>query len=186
MVIKKLVDKSNCSRVWSEHLKTLDCWDKFFFFGCPFVVSLILCLLNVSIDKDFYSNLGTAYSVVSAILLSFLAIVYDMILNEKEKVREKQNKTKKELLKEVVPNVGFTILVSLVGLLFVLVFFCNIEIQNIFGFDVTKIVNFLNYWGRILLKFTHIYIAVLFLLSFLMVLKRLHGLLLNETKNETN
>lgn len=187
-MLKRLIDKTNCSRIWIEHLKTLDILDKVFFFGLPaFISSIFVYGFKIEIKDEFYTNLGTAYSVFSAILLTFLVISFEMALQEKNKEHDKQNNLKKELLEEVVPNVGFTILISLAGLILVLLHGIKIESPTINSIGQINVSDTIKYvWATIpqMIEFCHVYIATLFILSFLMVLKRLYCLLLSEVKKK--
>lgn len=190
--------KLNISGIIKGHLNTLKSLDKkkyemreIFIFGIlPLLIAFIFSLkLNMNSEK--ISLIITAFSIFIGFLLNLLLLLYDLLFkarnsenlvrSELEKVREERRlnsreksklnfiEDKKNLLKEIYSNISFLIFLStsIVVFCFPFIIKANIFLQH-----------------KELIKkgliFIMLYLIFLFILTLLMVLKRINNLLKNE------
>lgn len=160
----KLFDKVNIILIIQNHLATLkndnskkpEASDYFTFLFIPIVVSAILIYFKVLLSSEAINILITTLSILVGLLFNVIVLIFDIIK------RDASNKTKNLVLKELFSNISFTILISILTITFTLfTFFENSLAKVIF----TGIVYFL---------------LSLFMLTVLMILKRMHKLFSNE------
>ena len=126
--------------------------------------------------KESLANaLTTSFSIFSALLFNLLLLVYD--ISEKDSnlsnknlpdlVAQKRQNSRRKLLQEVYINVSFSILIATVAVVLLLFYFLLDTIGNSsIVCTFTKVVAFGVY-----------YLAIQFLLTLFMVLKRIYRLL---------
>jgi len=168
-----MIDKINISKIIKDHVSSLkdyntgnySCYDLLLFFGIPLLFTFILVYYNISLSENIISILITAFSIFAALLFNLLILIYDIIQRSKKDV----NKLKIKFIKEIYANISFSILVSIV-LVFFLLSICFIETNQM--------------WVLLIpLQFVIYYFTLLFLLTLLMILKRIHVLLSKEIED---
>lgn len=168
-----MFNKINIKQIIADHLATLQSFrtgkvsigDLVVFFGLPGVLSaLIVWLLHYKLGRDFSNVLITSLSVFSALLFNLLLLIYD-ILRKEDKEKE-ESKLRRRFLKEIYANISFSILVSVITIILLLLLFVDIQNEGIIS-----IINFFIY-----------FLVTNFILTLLMVLKRVHILLSQEMK----
>jgi len=174
----KLFEKINIVKIISDHMATLKDYGKsryskldlFLFFILPLVISGASVYYGVALNKDLVGILINVFSIFAGLLLNLLVLMYSVISNAVKLAKESDPPTpeyavriKIDLLEQVFANISFEILLSSfnVILLAVSTLFSSDKANQIFS----------------LLIF---YLVVLFSLSLLMVLKRVHKLLSDE------
>ena len=169
-----MIDKINVSKIIKDHMSSFRDYrtnryrygDFLLFLGSPLFIALTLIYFNVLLSENVVSILITAFSIFTALLLNLLILVYDVVQKSKE---DSMNKLKTRFIKEIYVNISFSVLTSIL-LIFLLLFICFIGVYR------TKVL-------VIVLQFTVYYLTFLFLLTLLMVLKRVHVLLSNEMED---
>jgi hypothetical protein len=175
-----LLGKINISSIVGDHVKTLVDFrtgkgslnDLLLNVIAPVIVSLILVYTHVFLSDDIINILIAALSIFVGLLLNLLVLLFTIIDKIKEQLAQKFDKIdtefirsvflKKKYLKEIYSNISFSILISLISIILILFCSCSsIVIKTIF--------NFVSY-----------YFLILFLITILMVLKRVNILLSKE------
>jgi hypothetical protein len=171
---KQIVDgkgKINVLSILFHHIQTIkhetsgraSQSDLLIFIYLPVVIALIPIMSELELKVETVNLLITVLSILIGLLLNVLVLLYDLIN------RNGAIPLKRKLLKEVLHNITFAILLSLTSILFLLASLFLFS-RNLFGFfDLESFVDYL------------IYLFLLeFLVTLLMILKRIHVLLLSE------
>lgn len=174
----RLFDKINVVKIISDHMATLKDYGKskhskldlFLFFILPLIISVTLVYSGLLLNKDLVGILINVFSIFAGLLLNLLVLMYSVISNAVKLAKESTPPTpghaihiKITLLEQVFANISFEILLSCfnVILLAVSTLFSSREANLVFSFLI-------------------FYLVILFTLSLLMVLKRVHKLLSDE------
>lgn len=171
-----------------DHLRTLEdfemkrfSWADFsLFFIIPLIISAILVRSNILIDNNIITVLATAISIFAGFLFNLLLIILDM---NKKQDGVKRLKHRIPFLKQIYKNISFNILVSISAvtmLILLSLFSCKSANQTILESDI--IIPILIQFGQLLslLTFIAYYLIFLFLLTLLMILKRIYILVGKE------
>ncbi len=159
--------KIDVSEILKDHFKTLKNdntgkpgrSDYFLFLILPLAVSMVLIYFELLIKENLIESLIAALAIFVGLLFNVIVIIIDTIR------KSVQNDVKSRLLKEVLTNISFTIFLSLVTIIVVLcTLFTNIYLQ----FTANAVTYFL---------------LVEFLITMLMVLKRMYALFKHEMDN---
>lgn len=185
----RIFTKISVSPILEAHIQTLrnnqtkkiSYWDIFLFFLFPPLASSFLVYVGFELNDSMAGVLTTAFSIFSALLFNLLLLVYDITCKENietkskleedefSNIGEKQNQLRLLLLKETFANISYSILVAILTVILLLFYFLKIDENNIFEFDFKSIETFLD---------ISIYsLAIQFILTILMILKRVHTLL---------
>jgi hypothetical protein len=168
-VIGYLVVKINVSGIVLDHLGTLkeldsqspSKYDLSLFFVFPLLISILFSVLNIRLDKDLVSILINVFAIFAGLLFNLLILMYDVISKQsRSNGKEEKDKIKFRLLKEIYYNISFGIFLSLVIVVI-------LPISMIF----------LSQPFNIFLSFVVFSLSILFVLTLLMILKRIHNLL---------
>lgn len=161
-----LLSKINITSIVKNHLNTLvndndkrpefDDWLTFLII--PIVVAITLSYFDVNLNKDVVNVIITALSIFVGLLFNVVVLVFDIIN------KESTTAIKKRLMNEIITNISYCILLSLVAILISLFVF----LDNCF---VVKTISFIIY-----------FLLSNFLVTLLMVLKRVYVLFDNESK----
>lgn len=157
--------------------------DVILFFIIPAVISGLTTYLEIPLNDGLANALITSFSIFSALLFNLLLLVYDISGKNLDQTKYtdpvdiKRIVQKRELLREIYVNVSFSILVSIMTVVILLSYFlkpgnCRLWAINICSFQ----------W---LLAFVIYYLAIQFILTLLMVLKRIYKLLAKAFENNT-
>lgn len=140
--------------------------DIFTFLLIPVLLSLAVLVFGFNLDKDLSSLLVNFGSIITALLLSVLVLVYD----QKNKLREGKGESllqeKRELLDELYYNISFSILCAIS-----LVILCFVHTAFLGCFD------FVN---RIIITPVVVFLSLILVLTIVMIVKRMHALLITD------
>jgi magnesium-transporting ATPase (P-type) len=169
----KLIDKINVTEIVKNHLSTLvndntkkpGLGDFFTFLFIPIIVAAILFYSNNIVDPNTASTLSNiiivSLSIFIGLLFNVIVLIFDIV--------HKGNKQdiKNRVLKQLLSNIAFTVLLSIVSIILTLSTYIRyLYIKNVFIF--------LNYFT-----------LTLFVITVLMILKRMHALFKNEIEELT-
>ena len=168
-----MLDKVNIAKIVRDHLGTFKdnstgryrLLDFLLFFLVPLIVAIGFVGILGSLPKGLIGVIATSLSIFTALLLNLLLLAYNITRNSDSSDRRLQE-MREELFHEVFSNIAFATLVSLVTIIFVLIF-------GTMGKHTTRLA--IN-----IFSFLIYYLGTLFLLTLLMLLKRVYVLLSNE------
>ncbi len=181
-----MLSKINIVSIIKDHLKTLKnfqsgkyYWgDIFIFFVLPLIATIILIFKDFSLKDELVQILITSFSIFTALLFNLLLLTFDIVKknitvnsneeNKKENAEDKSEfdvlqKIKILLLKEIYANISYSILMSILCLVFLML--TQVEIKGIY---------------LIIIKAFIFFISINFLGTLFQILKRIHSLLSNE------
>ena len=169
-----MLDKVNIIGIVVDHIRTLRNYgtdktsisDILLFFGVPGVVAGMLLHFYGTLSPPLTASVTTLLSIFAALLFNLLLIVYDVTGRSEEDPH--RNKLKQQVLQEVFSNISFAILVAICAI---------VSILNILLFKEV-------YTAQNVLSVLTFYLVTLFLLTLLMLLKRVHVLLRREARRE--
>lgn len=155
--------KIDVSIILKDHVKTLvnakthrpDLRDITFFIIMPSIITWILIRSEVKLTNDFVNALIGGLSIYVGLSLNFIALVFDLSSKNTFKTQDK-----KDLIKETVANISVSIFYSIFIIVFSLL--SNVEI-------IRRIATAGSY-----------FIIFQFLLTLLMILKRIYILLMEQ------
>lgn len=197
----KFFDRIEMSSIYSRHLTTfyhyekkqfynenkIPISDKFLFFVLPIILAILLCLMGLKFDKDYLNITLTCLSIFTGLLFTLLAMVLSLIqenhkiVNDTIKAEDKKKITARfELTNHLFINIGFSIVLAVLSLIFVLLTQFNPP-------NITDLIRDWRYYKE--LKMVYIYFSngisffliIEFLLTLLMIVKRFTVLFINQT-----
>jgi hypothetical protein len=197
----KLIDRINIYRIFVKHFDTLYDYrilkvrgkkimpwgDRFTFIILPVILALFLFYTGLRITEGYINILITSLSIFVGLLFSLLTLIFDLGKKEKETKQQLGSKYKDDykyiLIKELFINISFSIVLSILSILFLL------STQ----FHPLIIINFIKsyaYYGYV--KNGYIIITTLislisiieFVFVLLMILKRFFLIYLNQFDEE--
>ncbi len=163
-----MFEKINVSGIVRDHVRTLKDYaanrvsagDILLFFVLPALVSLLMVLvLHFSLDGAAINVLITSLSVFSALLFNLLILIYDLL--RKERAAKPHSALRIQFLDQISANISFSILVAVLAIALVLLLFIKVEFPP-WTAALNLAINFL---------------VINFILTLLMVLKRVHVLI---------
>ena len=165
-----------------DHVRTLrqvgpmhrwDRWGLFVFFGVPIAVASLLIVRGVSLSDDMVSILITSMSIFAALLFNLLLLVYDVVQKAGPARRAQTNQDEErvewircEYLRQIFKNISFAIFAAI---LVVVLLLLHLLLSDSPGGALDLALTTLIY-----------FFTTIFLLTLVMVLKRVHILLTNE------
>ncbi len=161
-----LLEKINVNDIIGNHVGTLvndnskkhGTSDWFTFAAIPILFSTAMFFLKLPISNNSINIIITSLSIFVGLLFNMVVLIFD-ILN-----KPTQDEVKKEVLKQILSNISFTILLSIVMIGFCLVHLVpNALVKTITGCVI------------------YLFLA-LFFLTLLMILKRMSALFDSEVK----
>lgn len=163
-----MISKINVWKIIVDHISTLNDHktkkilrsDILLFFVYPIVAAGLILWLCDSMRPSLVSVLSTSLSIFAALLFNLLLLVYSAI----RKDEQLNSKSRKEFLKEIYVNISFCILISVISIVLILVYS---QIPN-------------NQIAQYTFSFLIYYFVIVFVLTLLMVLKRIHVLFSKE------
>lgn len=169
-----MFSKVNIWGIVKNHFKTLiddstgeyRLWDFVLFIGVPIgIASILIFHFQLLLGGNLTNLLATSLSIVTALLFNLLVLIFDISGKNKARFAEKKRIT--DFLKQIYVNISFSIVVSILAV-------------------ITVIVSDLGIWPQVVLaglSFATYFLVVLFLLTLLMVLKRIDVLLFEDFKD---
>lgn len=167
--------------------------DKVLFFILPFMVAVIMCICGLKFNKDYVNIALTCLSIFTGLLFGLLPMVFNLIIeNQKIKISDEDAEIRKrveakiDLTKHLFINIGFSIVLSILSLILVLLtqLYPTVIIHKIQSWEYYEII-----------KQTYLYfingvcffLIIEFILTLLMIIRRFTILFINETEfNNTN
>lgn len=173
-----MIEKINTFKIIRDHIHTLknyktgkySLWDFILFFCVPFLISIALIYFDLLLNKDIVNVLVASLSIFAALLFNLLLLTYDII---KKNSSVEVNPLKVNFLKEIYANISFSVLVAISTVILLLVYF--LILQNYCCFLIME-----DYHITQFLMGGIYFLVSLFILTLLMVLKRIHILLFKE------
>jgi len=170
-----MFSKINILGIVREHCRTLrnfesgriSAGDWALFLGVPVLVAMILLWLEIYLNDTAVTTLLACYAILAGLLINLLMLIFDLIRNERVKAEdspaEKTDKQlKAQLLQQTFANISFCVLSGIV-----LALLCILGMKDALVIRIP--VSALVYVG-----------SANFVLTLLMVLKRIHTLLSRE------
>lgn len=162
---KKLLSKVNVSDIVSNHIKTLvnantskpSLEDWIIFLFIPMATALVVGWFQLEISEGLANTLITILAIFVGLLMNVIVLLFDIVKRDEEK-----NNIKNVVLRETLSNISYTILVSLVTIIFTLASYIEEQI-------ITQVASVI-----IMFLMTHV------VMTLLMVIKRMHALFANE------
>lgn len=159
-----LIDKINCLNIINSHLATLqndntkkaDLSDYFTFLILPLLVAVALVKFGIYLKDSAINIIITTLSIFVGLMFNIIVLLFDIVK------REAHQKIKNIVLKQLLANISFAILLSVVAILLTLLTF----------FD--------NCWVKLATTFITYFLLTLFLMTLLMILKRMYNIFKNE------
>jgi magnesium-transporting ATPase (P-type) len=130
-------------------------------FAVPVSIGGMATYYGYTLNKEIINSLMTSLSVFAALLFNLLLLVYSIVQRDStaglEKVRTK-------FLKEIYANISFCILLTVITIALLLITFIGIDAPRF----------------TLILTLTVYSLTAIFLLTLLMILRRVHALLFGE------
>ena len=169
------MNKINLTKILKDHALTFHDYDSrrinvseiFIFIIIPLVLSMIIVyIFNKKLSPSHISNAITALSIFAALLFSLPILLYDilvrnLIIKPENEIEKKQLSDRRDLILEINSNVSFAILASFISVIFLFL----LQISSLPHFLVQAI------------NFITISLGIIFSLTVLLLLKRVHYLL---------
>lgn len=175
-----MLDKVNISKIVRDHLGTLKDnstgkyrpLDFLLFFLVPLLAAAGFVAILGALPTNLIGVIATSLSIFTALLLNLLLLAYNIARNSELPSDEGIREMKEKLFHEIFSNIAFAVLVSLVTVGSVLVFGLVSDCASMLAAYILSAVIY--------------YLGTLFLLTLLMLLKRVYALLSNEQVTPTN
>ena len=175
-----MLDKVNITKIVRDHLGTFKDnstrkyrpLDFLLFFLVPLLAAAGFVAILGTLPTNLIGVIATSLSIFTALLLNLLLLAYNIARNSEPPSDEGIREMKEKLFHEIFSNIAFAVLVSLVTVGSVLVFGLVSDCASMLA---TYILSSVIY-----------YLGTLFLLTLLMLLKRVYALLSNEQVTPTN
>ncbi len=175
-----MLDKVNITKIVRDHLGTFKDnstgryrpLDFLLFFLVPLFVAVGFVGLLGSLPTNLVGVIATSLSIFTALLLNLLLLAYNIARNSESPRDERVQEMKENLFHEIFSNIAFAVLVALVTVVSVLVFGAMNECASLLVSNMLSSVIY--------------YLGTLFLLTLLMLLKRVYTLLSNEQVTSNN
>lgn len=169
-----MLDKVNVSKIVRDHLRTFRDnstgryrpLDFFLFFLVPLIFAAGFVGLLGPIPLELVVVISTSLSISTALLLNLLLLAYNIARNSEAPYDEGVKEMREDLFHEIFSNIAFAILVALVTVFSVLAY----GIVNDCASSITIQVLSAVIYG----------LGAMFMLTLLMLLKRIYALLSNE------
>lgn len=165
--------KINTTGIVKDHLRTLvhehsgklSVSDLVLFYGTPLITAFLLVWFKGAFGKTIGGVLVTSFSVFAALLFNLLLLIYDIV----RKSDNALSAVKSKFLGQIYHNISYAILTAISTIVLLLGYFVALALPS------TK--------ARVVLAFLVFALAANFILTILMILKRVHVLLSKEFEN---
>ena len=165
-----MIGKINVSDIIRDHFRTLvhetdgtpSGGDIVLFFGVPMIAAALLLFLKGVFGEGISGVLITAYSIFAALLFNLLLLVYDIV-----KKSDKAASLKSRFLKQIYSNISYSVFISIALIVILLAYFVSMSSPRLLYIK----------YGLAFLVYA---LSANFILTMLMVLKRVHILLSKE------
>lgn len=169
-----MLDKINIGPIVLDHFHTLrnyitgrlQATDFLILFGAPIALAAVAALRGFSLHSLAVNALVASFSVFAAILLALLPMIFSFVQSTERKTTDSLLATRRRLLREIIANICFAILIAVVVVAIALISLSTLKKDQD---PVSELSTFLLIAG-----------SAIFLLNMLMVVKRMYLLMLNE------
>ena len=166
-----LITKINISGIVNDHLGTLvhehsgkrSAPDYVLFYGVPLIVAFAMVWFKGFFGKTIGGVLITSLSVFAALLLNLLLLIYDIVRKADQSPSAEK---KRQFLKQIYSNISYSILVAVATIILLLGYFVTLAFSRL--------------EPRYVLAYLIYSLSTNFILTILMVLKRVHNMLSTE------
>ena len=160
----KILNKINVRRIVENHCASIrnintgkpDLDDYMTFVAIPVVVASILISFGIFLKNDVINIIITTLSIFVGLMFNIIVIIFDIVK------RHPDHKVKNAVLKEILANVSFAILLSLTCIVFTIITY----VPNCFA---SRLANWISY-----------FLITLFVITLLMILKRMYNVFEDE------
>ena len=135
------------------------------FLGMPGVVAVIVTVFYGNLATGLVPTVGTFLAIFAALLFNLLLLAYDLI-RRGERASYETVEIRKRLLREIVSNISFAILVAISAIVLLLVL---LLVDGCL-------------WAAYAVSAATYYLVPLFVLTLLMLLKRVYSLLVDDVQ----
>lgn len=194
-----MFEKINILSVFAEHISTLKKYgsdeysrsDIIIFLVSPAILAFILLFAcNIPLKGNLITILVTSFSIFAALLFNLLLLIYDIVSKHNKDGGEISDKTKKireltlkeKLLKETYVNISFNITISVISIILLIALYFITETVSLETYKINIYSLVLNPFQYLisLFSFAVYYFLIQFMLTLLMVIKRINILLSKE------
>ena len=158
--------RDHVATLWNYRTNRRSRSDLLLFFGIPLLIASLLCWKGVSIHESVVNALLTAFSIFVGLLLNLLLMVLTFLQSTVGSAGDPFLQIRKQLIREVAANLSFSVLTA-VGLVAVSIV-GMIRLRTDLD-PIGPVETFLLITG-----------SINFVLSLLMILRRIYALLMNE------
>ena len=156
-----MLSKIDLTKIVKDHLSTLKHHgenkksksDIFLFYGIPIILLFFILFKKFVFTESQINILITVFSIFTGLLLNLLLLIYDIVLKNSSSTKKEQ------FLKEIYSNISYTILLAIV--IIIMLFISCVKSHFILSSLVVTLI-------------------IQFILTLLMILKRVHILLSKE------
>lgn len=161
-----MLKKVNITSILSSHFDTLkndntkkaDFDDYFTFLFLPVLVAGLLIYFKLFLTDNAINILITTLSIIVGLLFNVIVIIFDIVK------RDNSKNIKNRVLEQLLSNISYTILISIIAIICTLITY----------FDYC--------WIKMGANFIVYFILTHYLMTVLMILKRMYLLFMNELK----
>ena len=194
-----MFEKINILSVFAEHISTLKKYgsDKYsisdiiIFLVSPAILAFILLFAcNIPLKGNLIMILVTSFSIFAALLFNLLLLIYDIVSKHNKNGWGISDKTKKnrkltlkeKLLKETYVNISFNITISVISIILLIALYFITETVSLETYKINIYSLVLNPFQYLisLFSFAVYYFLIQFMLTLLMIIKRINILLSKE------
>lgn len=143
-------------------------WDIAMFVGVPLIASAALLFVKGVFGQNIGGVLITAFSIFAALLFNLLLLVYDIV----KKSEKAATGLKARFLKQVYSNISYSVFISIALIVILLAYFVVMSSPRLI-------------YVKNGLAFLVYFLSANFILTMLMILKRVHILLSKEFEDPT-
>jgi hypothetical protein len=174
--------------------------DKFIFLIFPASLSLLLTIMNLKLNLEYFNVIVTSLSIFTGLLFSLLTLIFESVKKEKENTKHLQKERdassveeqisfikpiriqekKLKFTVELFQNIAFTIALSLITIVAALI--TQLKLPKYLLTFLKKWEHYL-YWKLVFFEITNFvafFLIIQFVLALLMILKRFFLLFLTE------
>ncbi|MBZ9569990.1 hypothetical protein KQY27_00255 [Methanobrevibacter sp. TMH8] len=170
-ITPQYIIKAHLDTIRNKDTNKLYCSDIFLLFILPLIISVILIDFNILIEKEMSETLLTILAISTPLLFSALILLFDMALNILDKKLIDKD-VKLHVINDTLDNISFIIFLSVIIIIILgvyLLLWNNLHINSDNIGDYKFLIQVFTF-------FTYSLIGM-FLLNFLMILKKSHILI---------
>jgi hypothetical protein len=171
-ITPQYIIKAHLNTIRNNYSNKLYWSDVFLLFILPLIFGVFLIYFNYLIEKEMSNNLLTILAISTPLLFSALMLLFDMALNviDKEKLLNKE--VKLHVINDTLDNISFLIFLSLITLFVLGIYLLIWSNLHITSENISNYIYLIQFFSFIIYS-----LVGMFLLNFLMILKKSHILI---------